>query len=187
MMKRILITSLAIVAFAASSSFLLPRNASARYRRESRIIHTGGEGGDFGLGVVLGEPTGLTGKYWLNRTSAVDVGLAYSFNDFFLIYSDYLYHFHGAFGRSSRFATELTPYVGIGGVLFIESSSTTSNRAYFKPSDGSVGLAMRIPLGMEWRPTGTPFGVFAELVPGLGIIPSTFGLIEAGIGGRFYF
>jgi hypothetical protein len=34
----------------------------------------------YGVGVMLGDPTGLSGKFWLSRTNAVDVGLgAYGF------------------------------------------------------------------------------------------------------------
>ena len=43
----------------------------------------------FGLGVILGEPTGFSGKYWVDQDHAFDFGLAYSFvhpNQIFLIH-----------------------------------------------------------------------------------------------------
>lgn len=142
--------------------------------------------GSFGLGLILGEPTGITGKYWLQGPSALDGGIAYSYSDFFLLYLDYLYHFPGAFGNSSEFVSELTPYVGGGGVLFIQTATDT-NRAYFNSNQGSAGFGIRIPLGIEWTPEKAPFGVFVEIAPGVGLVPATFGLFQAGIGARFYF
>src|SRR5262249_34842586 len=49
---------------------------------------------DFGVGAMLGAPTGLSLKYWLTETAAMDGGLAWHFGDDarFQIHSDYLYH-----------------------------------------------------------------------------------------------
>lgn len=142
----------------------------------------------FGMGVVLGEPTGITGKYWVDRRSAIDSTFSYSFNDYFLLYSDYLYHFPGAFGRSSEFASRLNPYIGVGLELFIQTQDTgRQDRAYFRSDQGSTGLGVRIPLGVEWRPGSPPLGVFVELTPGVGVVPATFGFVQGGIGIRFYF
>jgi hypothetical protein len=155
--------------------------------RSARIFRSTHEG-SFGAGLILGEPTGLTVKYWLGSPGAIDGGLAYSFNSFFLIYSDYLYHFKGAFGASSEFATELTPYVGGGAVLFVQTTNQGhQDRSFFRSDQGSVGLALRIPVGIEWTPGRAPFGVFVEIAPGIGIVPATFGLLQGGIGARFYF
>ena len=49
----------------------------------------------FGLGVVLGEPTGISAKYWLTSGGALDFGLGYSFtssNSVFDFYADYVFH-----------------------------------------------------------------------------------------------
>ncbi len=34
--------------------------------------------GNFGLGVIIGEPTGISGKLWLNNKHAVDGAVAWS-------------------------------------------------------------------------------------------------------------
>jgi hypothetical protein len=31
----------------------------------------------FGVGIILGEPTGLSGKYWLTEKTAVDAAVAW--------------------------------------------------------------------------------------------------------------
>lgn len=170
-----------LTAFAGSAG--LRRAGAQEYG--PRIVRST-QDGSLGLGLILGEPTGITGKYWLQGPSAIDAGLAYSYSDFFLLYVDYLYHFPGAFGDSSQFVSELTPYVGGGGILFIQTG-TDVNRAYFNSNQGSAGFAIRIPLGIEWTPEHAPFGVFVEVAPGVGLVPATFGLFQAGIGARFYF
>jgi hypothetical protein len=141
-----------------------------------------------GLGIVLGEPTGLTGKFWMGK-QAVDAGLSYSFNDFFLLYSDYLFHFPEIFrSASEKWAKQFEPYVGIGGILFISTTSDPRDHTYFRePGSSSVGFGIRIPIGLEWMPMPPPIGVFAEIVPGVGVVPSTFGFVQGGIGIRYYF
>jgi hypothetical protein len=141
----------------------------------------------FGLGIVIGEPTGLSAKYRMSSRDALDFGLAYSYNDFVYLFSDYLYHFPGAFRSAhSPFLSQVTPYIGIGGILLISTNDGRNDRRYFT-ENGSVGLGMRLPVGLEWKPDSPPLGVFVELVPGIGIIPSTFGFLEGGIGIRYYF
>lgn len=142
----------------------------------------------FGLGIVIGEPTGLSGKLWLNRDRAIDFGLSFSFSDYVLIFSDYLFHYPGALGRSSTFTTQLTPYVGIGGVLaYANERNYYKDRHFFGTRRDSLGLGLRVPLGIEWVPGRPPLGVFVELVPGISLIPSTSGIFEGGIGIRYYF
>src|SRR5258708_2242053 len=53
--------------------------------------------GNFGLGVMLGEPTGLTLKSWTSGSTAFDVGVSYSFDHYVELLADYLWHFRNAF------------------------------------------------------------------------------------------
>lgn len=143
---------------------------------------------NFGLGVVIGEPTGLSAKLWLSQDRALDFGLSFSFNDYVLVFSDYLFHFPGALGGSSTFASQLTPYVGIGGVLaFANERNYYKDRHFFGTRRDSLGLGLRVPLGIEWTPGRPPLGVFVELVPGISLVPATSGIFEGGIGIRYYF
>jgi hypothetical protein len=142
--------------------------------------------GTFGLGLILGEPTGIAAKYWIAHDRAIDGELSFSFNDYFLIQSDYLWHFHGLFGNRGEFVQNLEPYVGVGGTLFFSTTSTHTNPTYFS-DHGSVGFGVRIPFGLEWMTPRAPFGIFFELAPGIGLIPSTFAFLQGGIGARIYF
>src|SRR5579884_3634127 len=65
-----------------------------------------------GVGLMFGEPTGLTAKFWRDEDQAIDAGLAFSLSDFVLLQSDYLWHFHGLFGEGTRFLDRLEPYLG---------------------------------------------------------------------------
>ena len=49
----------------------------------------------FGLGIILGEPTGISAKLWTNSGTAFDFGLGYSFtssNSILHLYADYVFH-----------------------------------------------------------------------------------------------
>lgn len=143
---------------------------------------------NFGLGIVLGEPTGISAKLWTTPVNAFDFGLAFSFNDYALVFADYLFHFPGSLGRTSPFVTQLTPYVGIGAVLaFANDRDFEKDRKFFGRSRDTLGLGVRVPLGIEWMAPSAPLGVFIELVPGISLVPSTSGFIEGGIGVRYYF
>lgn len=144
-----------------------------------------GGGGDFGLGLIIGEPTGLSGKLWLDNAHAVDFLLAFSFDDDHddnlrrLVFgADYLFHFDVFKPRS----VELPLYAGIGGkFVFFDN-----DRGRFD-NDDDFGLAVRIPLGISLLLKSAPLEFFLEIVPGLFIIPSTNADLDGGIGARFYF
>lgn len=142
----------------------------------------------FGLGFVIGEPTALSAKLWLNGENALDFGLSFAYDAYVSIFIDYLFHFAGAFGHSSTFVSQLSPYVGVGGELaFANDRYWYRDRRFFGYSHSSVGFGIRVPLGIEWTPSRPPLGVFVELVPGISLIPNTSGLVEGGIGVRYYF
>ena len=48
----------------------------------------------FGIGIMIGEPTGLSMKQWLNSSNAIDAGVGWSFteNGSIHLHADYLYH-----------------------------------------------------------------------------------------------
>jgi hypothetical protein len=134
-----------------------------------------------GLGVIFGEPTGLNLKSWTSRANAINIGLSYSFGNYFIAYGDYLWHFTRAFASHGRRGTEFVPYLGIGAELFFGASSS----GYWQGSS-SVAVGARIPLGLEFLPHSTPLGIFAEIVPGIGLVPGIFGFVQGGIGIRIY-
>ncbi len=153
--------------------------------KQACAAETGREN-EFGLGIMLGEPTGISGRLNLSSKRSVDFGLARSDKSYFLILADYLFTFPHAFHTSSTFLSNVTPYVGVGGVLGIADQSFQFRTA-FGGATGSTVFGVRIPLGIEWRPSSPPLGVFLEIAPGISILPSTQGFMQGDLGIRFYF
>ncbi len=133
---------------------------------------------DFGIGVIVGEPTGLSLKYWLDGERAIDAAAAESFseNDSFQLHGDYLIHDYDLFG-----ADDLPFYYGLGA------------RLKLKDSDGSGRnrrhdiFGIRIPLGVTYIFDDAPIDLFFELVPVLDLSPEVELDIGAAVGLRFYF
>lgn len=137
--------------------------------------------GEFGAGIHLGEPSGITGKYGMGRQLAIDFLGAYSLSNYFLLASDFMIHFPGVFGQKVPFVSELEPYVGVGGALAL------SNRAPLLGTSSGFGVGVRVPIGIEWVTPEIPVGIYLEVVPGIWIFPATTALIQGGLGARFYF
>lgn len=141
------------------------------------------------LGGLLGEPSGISMKFWTRPDRAVDGGVAYSFRGALVLFGDYLFHFGHGFRRGDGFLRQLHPYAGLGGIIRYSLNDDTATEPisgiYRNPSMG-VAIAMRIPVGIEWLPK-SEFGLFVELVPILGFGPRGYGLLNGGGGLRYYF
>lgn len=127
---------------------------------------------DFGLGVSLGNPTGLNGKYWLGGDHAVDGGFAWSLgkNSNLSIHSDYLFHNEGAFFFNDVHPLDL--YYGIGGRMEFEDD---------------IDLGVRIPVGLAHRIENGTADIFGEIAPIVDFIGTTGVELHFLIGGRYYF
>lgn len=66
--------------------------------------------GDVGGGVVLGNPTGFTGKVWIDESQAVDAGVGFSTD--LAVYGDYLWHSWKVLPQPSE--GRLPVYIGLG-------------------------------------------------------------------------
>jgi hypothetical protein len=125
----------------------------------------------FGLGIILGEPTGISGKYWLSNKTAIDGGLAWSFvnGTSFHLHGDHLWHVFDAIKAEQ---TTIPVYFGVGGRI---KSGTKS------------AFGVRIPGGIAVLVTSVPLDVFLEIAPILDLAPSTGLSANGGIGVRFFF
>lgn len=131
-------------------------------------------GGNFGLGIIVGEPTGLSGKLWMSGRSAVDGGVSWSFTDnaSFHLHADYLLH---NFALIEMERGSLPLYFGIGG------------RIKFAEGDRDDKISIRIPVGLDYLFEAAPLDVFIELVPMLDLAPDTDFDFAGGLGFRYYF
>lgn len=125
----------------------------------------------FGLGVILGEPTGISGKAWLNDRNAVDVGMAWSFRSkgFFHVHADYLWHFPDVIMSQEQFVL----YTGPGARLGV--------------GRGSGLFGIRMVGGLAFWPRNAPVDIFIEVAPILDLAPATELRANAGIGARYFF
>lgn len=127
----------------------------------------------FGLGVVLGEPTGIAGKAWTSGSTAVSFGLGYSFTGSesrVNLHVDYLFHSFNQIKAPEKFVL----FYGIGGRL-----KSTDH------SDNSLGV--RGVFGIDWFIHNAPIDLFFEVAPVVKIIPNTGVDLDAGIGVRYFF
>lgn len=130
----------------------------------------------FGLGVIVGEPTGFSMKYWMNDSRALDMAAAWSFGNYqaFQFHADYLFH-------HSRYLDRNSPlYYGIGGRLKISDHDRHS-------IDKQERFGLRFPLGFTHLFQEAPLDFFLEIVPILDLAPSTDFSFNAAVGMRFYF
>jgi len=142
---------------------------------------------DIGVGVFFGEPLGLTAKKWLDDRTALGGGLSYSFNDYVLVYADYLTHFPAALSSGDSHLSDVTPYVGGGLVAAFATSDVRGSGRSLNNPNAAAGVGVRIPFGLEWSPRKTRLGVHLEVAPGLGIVPGVYAYLHGGIGVRYYF
>lgn len=140
--------------------------------------------GPFGLGIILGDPTGFTGKYIFERSHGLQMHLGYGIGHggHLRIVFDYIYHFVDAIPPLGN-AGRLSPTVGIGAAIGVAEGGgngrgNNSDHAHF---------GIRVPLGMSFMIRPAPIEVFFEVALGMNVVPGASVLVDGGIGGRWYF
>jgi len=130
-----------------------------------------------GIGIILGEPTGLSMKFWTTSNTAFDIAAAWSFinGSAVHIHADYLYH---NFNLVKLDYDKLPFYIGVGGRIKL---------AEHNDDNQDFRLGIRIPVGLEYIPENIPFDFFMEIAPILDLVPETDFTFNGGIGFRYYF
>ena len=126
----------------------------------------------FGLGVIIGEPTGFSAKYWTSSSTALDFGLGYSFTStksVFYLHGDYIFHNSALIESTEKFIV----YYGPG--------------ARLKVRENNSRLGIRVVGGILWVPYNSRIDLFVELAPIIDVIPATKLDLAGGIGIRFFF
>lgn len=129
------------------------------------------EGGNFGLGLMLGEPSGVSIKSWNGTKTAFNIGAAWSLagrNEALHLHGDFLWHSWMEKVETGRLAF----YYGLGGrIIFAD--------------DAQAGL--RVPLGLNYVFPTIPFDLFVEAVPILDVTPDAGFAGNGAVGLRYYF
>ena len=126
-----------------------------------------------GAGVILGEPTAISAKFWLGENNALDAALGYSFDKGekgISLHADFVYHLRLISDAELQFPL----YYGFG--------------LRFRAREKAKGnFGVRGVIGILWWNTTPPIDVFFELAPVFKLFPSTELDLDAGIGARYYF
>lgn len=155
-----------ILALIVVSSVLTHLNPVSAKAQNNRDISE-----NIGIGLMAGEPTGVSVKYWNSNRTAFNIGAAWSLSG--RSESEAL-HFHTDFLWHSWFTdTEnLAFYYGIGGRIIFAS-------------DANAGV--RFPFGLNYVFQSIPFDLFVEAVPILDITPDVAFAGNGAVGIRYYF
>lgn len=154
---------IALVAAALAALSIAPRPAGAAEPTP--------HGSRTGLGLILGEPTGLSLKQGLGGAIAVDLAVGWSFRGggALDVHADGLVH---PFQLLREGQGRLVAYFGLGPRIVARHD---------------VAFAARIPVGLSALFDRSSLEFFVELVPELVLYPGTDVILEGGIGLRIYF
>jgi len=130
------------------------------------------EGGPLGIGLVVGEPTGVTGMYRFSEAAALDVSLGID------VFDDDGFYVHGVvdffFPDLLRGGSVgLRPYIGVGGFL--------------ADANDDLALGARAPFGLSLDFAAAPFQVYGELALDLLIVPDVDLDLGGAVGFRYFF
>lgn len=124
--------------------------------------------GNTELGIILGEPTGISLKMWQTNSTAIDAAVAWSFgrHESVHIHANYLIHTDLEADQGSFMF-----YYGLGA------------RAVFA-DDPRFGA--RVPVGLQYIIPSTRLSLFFEVAPTFDLIPATKFGVNGGIGIRYF-
>lgn len=127
--------------------------------------------GTFGLGGILGQPSGATVKYWFNPGNALDItgGLSlYEDDSNVYLHLSYLRHQYNDIDVA---VGQMPYYFGIGG--------------FTRFGDNAIA-GVRVPLGLSYLFERDPLELFVEAGPMLEFTPGTVVHVSYGVGIRYY-
>jgi hypothetical protein len=136
-----------------------------------------------GLGLMAGNPSGLSLKVWTGPHVALDAGLGYSYwwngGSAVQVHGDVLWHSNSLTQSADGY---LPLYIGLGARVKLADV----------PHDyPDTRIGIRIPFGLEYVFSAVPIGLFLELVPTLDLagVPADAARFEpnSSIGFRYYF
>lgn len=120
------------------------------------------------LGIILGEPTGISLKMWQSDNTAYDAGFAWSFGGSGSV------HIHADYLRHNWLDVEtgsLALYYGLGARARLADNSR---------------FGARIPIGLQYNIPDTRLSTFFEVAPLLDLVPETTFNVNGGLGLRIF-
>ncbi len=129
------------------------------------------------VGAIIGDPTGLSGRYSLSPRNSVEGALAYSTG----FYNGL--HIHGTYlwDKARSFETTEGPidmYYGLGArVIMVQRGK----------EDGKIAIGPRAPIGLMYNFSDPNIEIFGELSLALDLTPKTDVDLDVGFGARIRF
>jgi hypothetical protein len=124
----------------------------------------------FGLGLIVGDPTGISAKLDFKDNTAIDGAVAWDLaggNNAMLIHADFL-----TYKRLIQKKEQLNGYLGFGSrVIFLHD----------------LHVAARVPVGLSYFLKDISVETFFEVVPIIKVLPTQGADIDAAIGIRYNF
>jgi hypothetical protein len=134
----------------------------------------------FGFGFVLGEPTGFSMIYHVDRRNAIDGVIGFSPEDRFRLHADYLWI------RTPFRDPAFSLHYGVGGAIgFGRTMYLEAHGGYFVRTR-ELGFAVRVPVGVDYAIPRSPCEVYFELAPLLILTPDPGVGMDFGLGFRIY-
>ena len=157
--------------------------ARPRPKRNSKSFEANKE---FGLGIMLGVPSGLAGKYYLSQDTALDFGLGFygnygrdRYDNAFNLHIDHLWH---PVVLASPEAFWMPLYFGVGARLL----DHRGNRDFVD----DLHLGVRAPLGIMIDFNNIPLDIFMELALVVDLLTDGdhgYSDVNLSLGVRYYF
>ena len=156
---KLVAVSIALALASTQAAEARPRPAGGRGNMKSFEANK-----TFGLGLELGAPFGLSGKYFLTDSNALQFGLGAIYEHYYAgdgihLYLDYLWH---PVSLVSAQAFELPFYIGVGGRFWDFDYCRERDRVC---GYGGSAFGIRIPLGISFDFNRVPLDIFFHLVP----------------------
>ena len=128
-----------------------------------------------GAGVFLGQPSGLSFGVDLAKTQGLDFKAAWNLGTAkggaaIILQGNYELFFPRVLVIAGQ---NFVPFIGVGAQLAV--------------ADGSLGLGIHVPGGINWRPRTVPIELFLELGLDIGLFPATTFGGSGGLGVRYRF
>lgn len=130
------------------------------------------------LGIVIGDPTGLSGRFGVSADNSIEGALAFTSEHYHGL------HLHGTYlwDRARTFHVQsggaIDMYYGLGARIISINSGE---------HDGDVALAARAPIGLLFKINNPNLEFFAELAAALNVTPNVNADLDVGIGCRIRF
>ena len=131
------------------------------------------EGHKFGIGIAVGNPTGVDFKFWFNRRRAFDLALQWKSDVQTYFHINYLFHDY-KFVPKKGLSGDVPVYYGAG-IHVLDAANV--------PAETGIRLVM----GIDYLFDEMPVDIYAEIVPTVIIQPNAGGMLAVCMGARYYF